>query len=137
MQNPTKENCEHSESYFDRCWMGRFHFLETSDQKGKKHYALIDSNDSPTLRSSYIFVQRFFEKEYAKQNLKLPDPKTQPLFDWVLLTHAHGDHAEGLKRLMQGFGAARFWYPIRNSSNPPKPVLSRKGRSISRRCSDS
>src|ERR1700722_9686980 len=86
-------------------------FLETSDQKGRKHYALIDSNDSPTLRSSYIFVQRFFEKEYAKQNLQLPDPKTQPLFDWVLLTHAHGDHAEGLKRLLQGFGAARFWYP--------------------------
>jgi beta-lactamase superfamily II metal-dependent hydrolase len=98
-------------------------FLETSDQKDKHHYALIDSNDSPTLRSSYIFVQRFFEKKYAKQNLKLPDPKTQPLFDWVLLTHAHGDHAEGLKRLLQGFGAAQFWYPNTKLFQPTRPSV--------------
>lgn len=94
-------------------------FLEI-DGNGQQHYALIDSNDSPTLRSSYIFVQRFFEKKYAKLNLKLPDPKTRPLFDWVLVTHAHGDHADGLKRLLKGFGATRFWYPNTKLFQPAK-----------------
>ena len=86
-------------------------FLETWEKNGAHHYALIDSNDTSTLRSSYIFVRRYFEREYARQNLLLPDPRTKPMFDWVLLTHAHADHAQGLKRMLKEFGTTRFWYP--------------------------
>lgn len=78
--------------------------LESQDGKGKPHYGLIDSNDRSTERSSYIFLKRFFER----QDIILPT--SQPAFDWVLLTHAHADHGQGLKRILHDFGARRFWY---------------------------
>jgi beta-lactamase superfamily II metal-dependent hydrolase len=79
--------------------------LESVDRSSKSHYALIDSNDTATVRSSYIFLKRFFERR------KIPTASDQRIFDWVLLTHAHADHGEGLKRILRHFGADRFWHP--------------------------
>src|SRR5947209_6158609 len=79
--------------------------LESEDDKGSSLYALIDSNDTSTLRSSNIFLKRFFERK----NLNVPT--TSPVFDWVLLTHAHADHGQGLKRILSDFGTLRLWYP--------------------------
>ncbi len=80
--------------------------LETLDAAGNPpHYALIDSNDTSTLRSSHIFLKRFFER----QGLSIPTSK--PLFEWILLTHAHTDHGQGLKRIMKDYGTKQFWYP--------------------------
>jgi len=79
--------------------------LESVDRSGKSHYALIDSNDTATVCSSYIFLKRFFERR------KIPAPSDKRIFDWVLLTHAHADHGEGLKRILGQFGSDRFWYP--------------------------
>lgn len=84
--------------------------LETEDGGGKPLYALVDSNDSATLRSSYIFLKRFFEKK----GYDVPTSKT--LFDWVLLTHAHADHGQGLKPILKDFGTRQFWYSKSNSS---------------------
>lgn len=39
-----------------------------------------------------------------------------PLFEWVLLTHAHADHGQGLKRILQDYGTNQFWYPKSSSS---------------------
>jgi beta-lactamase superfamily II metal-dependent hydrolase len=78
--------------------------LESEDSTGTAHYALIDSNDSSTFRSAYIFLKRFFEKK------NLAVPSTEAVFEWVLLTHAHLDHGQGLKKILQDFGAKRFWY---------------------------
>jgi competence protein ComEC len=80
--------------------------LESVDRKGTAHYALIDCNDSVTSRSSYIFLKRFFERK--QQTVPFTGA---PLFDWVLLTHAHADHGQGLKRVLGDFGAQQFWYP--------------------------
>jgi competence protein ComEC len=79
--------------------------LESEDNRGRISYGLIDSNDTTTSRSSYIFIKRFFERK----QMSVPAP--QPLFDWVLLTHAHTDHAQGLKRILKDFGTQRFWRP--------------------------
>ena len=79
--------------------------LEATDAAGGSHYGLIDSNDTSTLRSSHIFLKRFFERKGEKI------PTSQPLFDWVLLSHAHADHGQGLKRILQDFGTLSFWYP--------------------------
>jgi beta-lactamase superfamily II metal-dependent hydrolase len=79
--------------------------LECSDDNGNDHYALIDSNDSSYLRASHIFLKKFFERK----NVSFPTDEL--LFDWVLLSHVHADHAEGLKRILRDFGTKMFWYP--------------------------
>jgi competence protein ComEC len=84
--------------------------LESEDVTGA-HYALIDSNDTSTLRSSYIFLKRFFEK----RAIAFPSPSS--IFEWVLLTHRHADHGQGLKKVIRDFGTDRFWYS--NSPNQP------------------
>jgi beta-lactamase superfamily II metal-dependent hydrolase len=78
--------------------------LESEDDASTAHYALIDSNDTSTSRSAYIFLKRFFEKK------NVTVPSTVAIFEWVLLTHAHSDHGQGLKRILQDFGTKRFWY---------------------------
>ena len=84
--------------------------LETVDGQNRTKYGLIDSNDTTTLRSSHIFLKRFFER----QNFSIPT--SEPLFHWVLLTHAHADHGQGLKRILQDYGTHQFWYPKSASS---------------------
>lgn len=84
--------------------------LETEDSRNERHYALIDSNDTATLRSSHIFLKRFFEKKGYDV------PTSSPLFDWVLLTHAHADHGQGLKPILKDYGTRQFWYSKSNST---------------------
>lgn len=79
--------------------------IEYEDNQLKPHYGLIDSNDSDTLRSSYIFLKRYFERK----GMNLDDRK--PIFSFVLLTHAHADHGQGLKAILRAFGSRQFWYP--------------------------
>ena len=79
--------------------------IEYEDGQLGSHYALIDSNDTDTLRSSYIFVKRYFERK----GMNIDDRK--PIFSFVLLTHAHADHGQGLKAILRAFGARQFWYP--------------------------
>ena len=76
--------------------------LESADHNGDLHFGLIDANDTTYLRSSYIFIKRFFETKKINRNI---------FFDFVLLTHEHSDHAQGLKTILREFGAKRFWYP--------------------------
>lgn len=78
--------------------------LESVDSGGARQFALIDSNDTVRLRSSQIFLRRHFEKLGI-------DPQDKPLFEFVLLTHEHADHGQGLKTLMREFGTRRFLYP--------------------------
>jgi beta-lactamase superfamily II metal-dependent hydrolase len=79
--------------------------LESEDSAGVTHYGLIDSNDTSTLRSSHIFLKKFFER----RNVTIPS--TSRVFEWVLVTHAHADHGQGLKRTLKDYGTDRFWYP--------------------------
>lgn len=79
--------------------------IESVSGTDPTHYALVDSNDSQNMRSSYIFLKRHFEK--ADVDLK----RGKPIFEFVMLSHAHADHAQGLKGLMRAFGTRWFWYP--------------------------
>ncbi len=87
-------------------------FLETVNNNGDEHYAFIDSNDTSNLKSSFIFLKRYFQRKFNTARID------KPLFDWVMLTHAHLDHGEGLKGIMKTFGTRRFYYPksVLNSS---------------------
>jgi len=86
-------------------------FLESIDENEQHHYALIDSNDTSTLRSSHIFLKRHFEKK----GISVPSPSR--LFSWVMLSHIHADHGQGLQRILKDYGSENFWYP-KSNSNP-------------------
>ncbi len=79
--------------------------IESYTDSGDSHFALIDSNDTATFRSSYIFLKRFFERRGVRF------PVNVNLFDWVLLSHIHADHGQGLKKVLQEFGTDWFCYP--------------------------
>lgn len=79
--------------------------IEMQNDSGDIHYGLIDSNDSTYLRSSFIFLKRFFDR----RGIKFPEDK--PVFDFVMLSHAHTDHGQGLKAILREFGTKHFWYP--------------------------
>ncbi|HEX7320649.1 MAG TPA: hypothetical protein VF399_09900 [bacterium] len=79
--------------------------IESMDSNDVTRYAMVDSNDTMYFRSSYIFLDKYFEKK----NVKIPDAK--PVFEFVLLSHAHSDHGQGLKAIMKDFGTKNFWYP--------------------------
>jgi beta-lactamase superfamily II metal-dependent hydrolase len=96
--------------------------LIDSTGNGGRHFALIDSNDSTYRQSSYIFVQKYFER------LDI-DIKNKPVFDFVMLTHAHSDHGQGLKKIMSGYGTERFWYSIPKKWNTLTPLLDYSNRS--------
>lgn len=80
-------------------------FIETESDNGNSFYGLVDSNDTSNLQSSFIFLKKYFEKK----GVKIPSDK--PIFDFIILSHAHTDHGQGLKAIMKGFGTQQFWYP--------------------------
>lgn len=79
--------------------------IESKDGISDPHYGLVDSNDTSSLRSSYIFLKRYFERK----NIEIDG--TKHIFDFVLLSHAHADHGHGLKEVLRTFGTQNFWYP--------------------------
>lgn len=85
-------------------------FLEADDAQGVIHYALIDSNDTSNYASSRIFLKRYFEKQ------RIDVGASKPIFDFVILSHNHSDHGQGLKALMRDFGTGDFWYSKSNKS---------------------
>lgn len=80
--------------------------IEAVDDSGDPpRYGLVDCNDTTLSRSSFLFVKRFLERRRAP--LDGPDP----VFDFVLLTHGHADHASGIQAMMSAFRTDWFWYP--------------------------
>lgn len=67
-------------------------------------FGLIDCNDTKYLQSSYIFIKRHLEKTGI-------DVTNKPVFEFIMLSHAHTDHGQGLKAIMKSFGTRNFWYP--------------------------
>jgi beta-lactamase superfamily II metal-dependent hydrolase len=79
-------------------------FVEIENQ-GRRGFGLIDSNDTANMRTSYIFLKRYFQQH------DIEPENGGPLLDFVVLTHAHADHGQGLKWILKEFGARNFWYP--------------------------
>jgi competence protein ComEC len=90
-------------------------FLEHEDGAGRAHYALVDSNDSKEIKSTRIFIERFFR--LRRQTVP------SPLFDFVLLTHGHDDHGKGLEGVLRRYGATYFWHPKSDRLGPTAPLL--------------
>lgn len=87
-------------------------FLEATDSQGNEHYALIDSNDTTHYKSSLIFLRKYFQRKLGTSKIE------KPMFDWVMLSHAHLDHGQGLKEIMRTLGTQNLYYPksIANTS---------------------
>jgi beta-lactamase superfamily II metal-dependent hydrolase len=79
--------------------------IQSTTGAGERHFALVDCNDTTYLRSSYLFVKRCLERQ-------LVDIDALPwVFDFILLTHGHMDHASGIQAMMRDFRTDSFWYP--------------------------
>ncbi len=82
--------------------------LEVSDSASPRpRFALVDSNDNAD--SDYWPTRNFLRKHFGGREKEFT--VTKPFFDFVMLTHDHADHGSGLKRIMQEYGTAKFWYP--------------------------
>jgi beta-lactamase superfamily II metal-dependent hydrolase len=84
--------------------------IETEDDHSQRRFALVDSNDEPTWKSTETFLLRHLRN----RNITFGTPHR--LFDFVIASHAHSDHISGLKRLLQVFGAEWFYYPESGAS---------------------
>lgn len=76
--------------------------IEIINKKKESVFALIDSNDSVNFQSSFIYIKRYLEREKIKI--------TDKLFEFVILTHAHSDHGQGLMRIIRKYGTKNFWF---------------------------
>jgi beta-lactamase superfamily II metal-dependent hydrolase len=99
-------------------------FIEHVDSTNNSHYGLIDSNDSKEIKSTRIFIERFFRLKRED----IPDP----LFDFVLLSHPHDDHRKGLEGIIRRYGATYFLHPKSNKLGPNAPLLRYCARSNSK-----
>lgn len=78
--------------------------IESEDNQGNPHFAVVDSNDT----SSNRFTLNFLKRRLQTRGI---DYRSQKHFlDFVLLTHAHTDHGQGLKAVMKEFGTKEFWH---------------------------
>ena len=93
-------------------------FLEFLDDGAAPRYALIDSNDTTYNRSTAIFLKRYANK-LKKQGI----PFDTPAFEFVLLTHAHADHGQGLKGVMREYKTRQFLYPRSANWGPSAYLL--------------
>ena len=99
-------------------------FIEHVDAANNRHYGLIDSNDSKEIKSTRIFIERFFRLKRED----IPDP----LFAFVLLTHGHDDHGKGLEGIIRKYGTTYFWHPKSSQLGPNAPLIRYCGRANSK-----
>ncbi len=92
-----------SVTLIDVAW-GDSIFIETINVNGDSLYGLIDSKEEDYDKSSYNFIEKFFERKFFKQKDKIPP------FEFIIASHAHADHITGLKTIMTKYGAKDFWY---------------------------
>ena len=91
--------------------------LETRDSNDQWHFAVVDSNDT----SSNQFTLNFLKRRL--QTLGIDYSGDDYFLDFVLLTHAHADHGQGLKAIMQTFGTKHFWYSKSSSWSSSTSLL--------------
>lgn len=85
--------------------------IDSRDDNGTPYLALIDSNDTTYNRSSLIFIKKYIEINCSE---RIEDKQ---LFEFVLLTHAHTDHGQGLQSIISTCGTKYFYYPKSNENN--------------------
>lgn len=76
--------------------------IEIINKDKERIFGLIDSNDSVNFQSSYIYIKRYLEREKIEF--------TDKLFKFIILSHAHSDHGQGLIKIMRKYGTENFCY---------------------------
>ncbi|GLC31155.1 ComEC/Rec2 family competence protein [Clostridium omnivorum] len=102
--------------------------IEVIKHNNERTFALIDSNDSTNLRSTHIFLKRYFERERIELN-------SDCLFEFVMLSHAHSDHGQGLKGIIGQYGTRNLYYP-NSFGGPIVPDLIRYARRYPQRINE-
>lgn len=97
--------------------------IESEDNFGNHHFGLIDSNDTSNNR----FTLNFLKRRFQTRGIDFKNQK--PLFDFVLLSHAHADHGQGLKAIMRAFGTRQFWYSKSSNWSSLSELLNYANRS--------
>jgi len=86
--------------------------------QGRPRYGLIDSNDDDKYQPSIIYLKKYFRIPTSQLSQR------RPVFDFIILSHDHSDHASGIKPIMRYFGTEYFWYPkVAERQNSPLAVL--------------
>jgi competence protein ComEC len=84
--------------------------IESEDSAGQMFYALIDSNDEPHWQASRDFLLKRFRTRGVQFG------RQARLFQFVMASHDHSDHISGLRKVIEEFGAERFYYPRSNGA---------------------
>ncbi len=83
--------------------------IEAERDNQPPRFALVDSNDTPNMRFTLNFLRRYFRTR------GIDFTSRRHFLDFVLLTHAHADHGQGLRYSISEFGTVNFWYPKSNN----------------------
>lgn len=78
--------------------------IESEDSLGNILFAVVDSNDTSSNQFTLNFLKRYL------QTKKIEYRDQDHFLKFVLLTHGHTDHGQGLKAVIQEFGTEQFWY---------------------------
>lgn len=105
---------ELSVTFIDVGW-GDSILLQAVDAGGQHRFGLIDSNDTPNWPSSQVYLKRHMERVRARVGVPLRDP----LFDFVLATHAHTDHVSGLLAIVRRYGTNHLYTTRFARANSP------------------
>lgn len=80
-------------------------FIEATKDNGAREFAVIDCPDTINLQPGMLFIKRRIERLFGAEKHW---PK--PIFEFVLMSHAHADHCDGLPRLISKFGTKLFYH---------------------------
>lgn len=97
--------------------------IESEDEQGNSYFGLVDSNDT----SSNRFTLNFLKRRFKTRGIDYRNNK--PLFEFVMLSHAHTDHGQGLKAVIKEFGTRELWYSKSSSWSSLIELLSYARRS--------
>src|SRR5690349_778014 len=88
-------------TFLDVGW-GDSLFIEVRDAADKPYFALVDCNDTVNYPSSRVFLKRYFERLGYR-------PLPYPVFEHVIVTHAHADHVNGIQDILRKFGTNNLY----------------------------
>lgn len=102
-------------------------FMEYIDDAGEFHFGLIDCNDIGRFKPTQTFLKRYFElKDHelkALKRKKILESKHPFIFDFILVSHSHADHTNGIKDMIRNFGTKQLFHFKYNKWGGQAPLI--------------